>query len=64
MKQGFKVGGMSCVGCVRSIEQAFSVRSDVKAVMVDLKEGMLWLEGDITREAVAECLENLGFDLI
>ena len=59
-----KVEGMTCMGCVKSVETAL-VRADPSArVEVDLDSGRVTVEGTLGREAAKEAIEASGFDVV
>ncbi|MDP9053380.1 MAG: heavy-metal-associated domain-containing protein [Acidobacteriota bacterium] len=63
----FKVEGMSCGACVRSIERKLSKMAGVVSVRVDLGSGHAVVEYDDSRARPAELLgavEQIGFRAI
>lgn len=57
----FRVDGMSCEGCVRSIANA--VRKVVKGaeIHVDLTAGTVDVAGDVDESAIRTAVEQAGF---
>ena len=61
MKETYRVGGMTCGGCVTAVTRAIE-RLDPKAqVSVDLASGKLSVDGAVTRDAVQGAVEEAGF---
>lgn len=61
MKETYRVGGMSCSGCVAAVTRAIE-RLDPKArVSVDLASGKVSVDGTVTRDAVRSAVEAAGF---
>ncbi len=61
MKQTYRVGGMTCGGCVAAVTRAIE-RLDPKArVSVDLAGGKVSVEGSLTRDVVRNAVEQAGF---
>lgn len=61
MKETYRVGGVTCGGCVAAVTRAIE-RLDPKAqVSVDLASGKVSVEGAVTREAVQGAIEEAGF---
>ncbi len=61
MLRRFKVEGMSCGGCVSSVEKAVKAAVGDAAVGVDLASGILTVEGDCSESAVRTAVEEAGF---
>jgi copper chaperone len=61
MSVTYKVEGMTCDGCVRSLTRAIqAVKSDAQ-VSIDLAAGTLSVE-DLEEEKVSQAVEDAGFD--
>ncbi len=61
MKETYRVGGMSCGGCVDAVTRAIE-RLDPKArVSVDLASAKVSIDGAMTRDAVRSAVEEAGF---
>lgn len=56
-----RIEGMTCGGCVRSIETALKKNAKVQAVHVNLEEKYATVEGSADPEEVVGLIENLGF---
>ncbi len=60
MTAKYRVEGMTCGGCVKSVQNALAaLDEDVK---VDLKCGTAELSEDVAEVTIKETIENLGFD--
>lgn len=60
-----KVGGMSCLGCVKNITDVLSSMSGVASAEVSLDAGEATLAFDpqrVSREALVGAIEDAGFD--
>lgn len=57
----FKVVGMSCGGCVSSVEQAIKSVAPNAEVEVMLDAGLVKVEGLDDNELVRQAVENAGF---
>lgn len=65
--QIFKVEGMSCGGCERSVENAIRQLAGVRAVKAEHASGKVMVEvanDPVTMEAVRGVVEAIGFRLI
>jgi copper chaperone len=61
MKQVFKIGGMTCQGCVNAVTKALKRLDPAAAVSVDLTSGRVSVEGAIERAAAERAIETAGF---
>ncbi len=62
----FKVEGMTCGGCVKSIQNALSNRDGVVDTKADLESKTVTIEFDpakIQKAGLAEAIEDAGFDV-
>ena len=62
----FKVEGMTCGGCVKSIQNALSNRDGVVDTKADLESKTVSIEFDpakIQKAGLAEAIEDAGFDV-
>jgi copper chaperone len=62
MSAKYKVSGMTCGGCVRSVTNAITARDSAAKVEVDLPTGIVSVEGDLSEDAVKDAVEGAGFD--
>jgi copper chaperone len=62
MATKYKVSGMTCGGCVRSVTNAITARDGSAKVEVDLPTGIVSVEGDLSEDAVKDAVEGAGFD--
>lgn len=61
-----KVSGMTCGGCVKSIENALNEQAGVLRVKADLDGGTVSIDfdpGAIAPAALEQAIENAGFDV-
>jgi Cu+-exporting ATPase len=61
-----KVSGLMCSFCTMSVEKALKRYPGVQSVMVNLVHGVVLVEADtaqISREALAEAVEKLGYNV-
>ena len=61
------VEGMSCDGCVKSVEQALKALDGVGAVNVNLAEKSVEILYDVEKQSVqtlTAAIENTGFDVV
>ena len=59
------VGGMTCGGCVKSVSRVLSALPGMQTADVDLAKAMATVTFDpakLDRAAIAEAIENAGFD--
>jgi len=63
MKTILKIEGMHCAGCAGSIERSLGRVEGVKDVKVDREAGRAVIdhEGRVTREALANRVNDIGF---
>lgn len=57
------VEGMTCMGCVQSVERALKKADPTAEVAIDLESGRLDLDGALDRAAVVAAVEATGFDV-
>lgn len=60
----FTVEGMTCGGCVRSVEAALKKIDPDAPVAVDLDSGRVEFGGRIDAAAAKEAIEAAGFDVV
>jgi len=58
----YKIDGMSCQGCVSSVQKALSAALPGAKVTVELDGGLAHVEGAHQAEAVKQAVEDAGFD--
>jgi len=61
MAKTYKVSGMTCGGCARSVEQAIKAAAPGASVSVDLPKGEVTVDG-AEETAVAKAVDGAGFD--
>ncbi len=67
MKRTITVEGMHCKNCSHAVETAVGGMAGVASAVVDLAAGTLTVEYDeaaVTIEAIAETVEEQGFDAV
>ncbi|ANC91253.1 copper chaperone [Azospirillum humicireducens] len=62
MADAYKVDGMTCGGCARSVSNAIIKAAPDAAVTVDLATGTVLVDGGIAAEVVRQAVEAAGFD--
>lgn len=62
MQKTYRVEGMTCQGCARSVTRAVqSVRPDAE-VSVDLEKGLVTVAGEAGEQQVRQAVEDAGFE--
>ena len=61
MSKTYKVNGMTCGGCARSVEQAIKVAAPQAKVSIDLTAGTVTVEA-APEASVAQAVEDAGFE--
>jgi len=59
-----RVRGMSCEGCARAVTRVAMAVEGVERVTVDLPGGWAEYEGEAEPEAVADAIEDAGFEAL
>ena len=59
-----KVAGMTCGGCVKSVERAVAAAAPGAKVKVDLKSGEVAIDGTAAKQAVVSAIEDAGYDVV
>jgi copper chaperone len=59
-----KVAGMTCGGCVKSVERAVTAAAPGAKVTVDLASGEVTIDGAASRQAVVTAIEDAGYDVV
>lgn len=62
MTDAYRVDGMTCSGCARSVSNAITKAAPNAAVTVDLATGTVMVAGGIPAELVQQAVEAAGFD--
>jgi len=63
MSEKYKVDGMTCDGCARSVTNAITKLAPNAKVAVDLSTGTVTVDGAAV-DAVKSAVENAGFDFV
>ncbi|PKG23542.1 copper chaperone CopZ [Niallia nealsonii] len=61
-----KVEGMSCGHCVKAVESSVGELAGIKAVKVDLENGLVDIafnEKEVSVEAIKETIDDQGYDI-
>jgi len=58
------VEGMTCQGCVRSVESALKKADPDARVAIDLASGKVDVDGALTFETAKSVIEASGFDVV
>ena len=59
-----KVAGMTCGGCVKSVERAVAAAAPGAKVTVDLKSGEVAIDGTAPKQAIVTAIEDAGYDVV
>jgi copper chaperone len=59
----YAVTGMTCDHCVAAVTSEVSRIEGISEVVVDLSQGTLAFTGEIPREAIADAVEEAGYEL-
>lgn len=59
-----KVAGMTCGGCVKSVEHAVTAAAPGARVTVDLKLGEVAIDGTAAKDAIVTAIEDAGYDVV
>ena len=59
--QTFKVHGMTCGHCERAVINAIQARDSSAKVEVDLKAGLVQVEGSLAESVIREAIEEEGY---
>ncbi|AWK85090.1 heavy-metal-associated domain-containing protein [Azospirillum thermophilum] len=62
MADSYKVDGMTCGGCARSVTNAITKAAPSAAVTVDLANGTVTVDGGVPADTVKRAVEAAGFD--
>jgi copper chaperone len=63
MKQTYRVGGMTCSGCVAAVTRAIQRLDPQAQVAVDLASGQVSIDARLARDAVQRAVEAAGFSV-
>lgn len=62
MAEKYKVDGMTCSGCARSVTNAITKAAPNAEVSVDLTAGVVTVDGGVPSDMVKKAVEAAGFD--
>ncbi|HYF84317.1 MAG TPA: copper ion binding protein [Clostridia bacterium] len=65
MKKKINIEGMSCMHCVKHVEEALKEVAGVIKVTVDLngKNAVVELDGDVQDSQLSEVIQEVGYDV-
>lgn len=58
----YRIGGMSCNHCKKSVETHLSQLEGINSVVVDLTDGTACVEGTADEASIKKTVEDLGFE--
>lgn len=61
-KMIINIEGMSCMHCVKGVEDALENLKDVKSYKVEI--GKAEVTGDASKEEIKDAIEDMGFDIL
>ena len=64
MAERYRVGGMTCQGCARSVGAAINRTAPAAKVEIDVAAGIVAVEGAVAADAVKKAVEAAGFDFL
>lgn len=62
MVESYRVDGMTCQGCARSVTGAITRLAPEAKVTVDLPGKLVMIEGSVTADLVRKAVEGAGFE--
>lgn len=64
MAERYRVGGMTCQGCARSVAAALTRAAPAVKVEIDVAAGLVAVDGTLAAEAVKAAVEAAGFEFL
>lgn len=64
MQENYTIGGMTCGGCVRSVERALRSALPDAQIQVSLQNAAVTISGDHDSAVVERAVEDAGFDFV
>ncbi|MEE3627269.1 heavy-metal-associated domain-containing protein [Nitrospirillum sp. BR 11752] len=64
MNASYRIDGMTCQGCARSVTKAIQAVSPMTEVAVDLEAGVVAVTGPADGDQVKRAVEDAGFDFV
>ncbi len=61
--QKFKVTGMRCNHCKANVEKAIAALPNVTSLSIELSDGTVEVEGNVSAEDVCGVVQQLGFEI-
>lgn len=60
----FKVDGMTCQGCVKSVTNAIKTLDDKAVVTIDLATKMVNVNSEKSVKEISDSIEDAGYDIL
>jgi copper chaperone len=64
MEKTYKVSGMTCGGCARSVEKAIKAVAPAAGVTIDVATGNVRVEGAVDEGLLAKAVDDAGFEFM
>ncbi len=64
MAERYRVGGMTCQGCARSVSAAIARAAPSAKIEIDVGGGVVAIEGAAGADAVKKAVEAAGFEFL
>ena len=64
MTERYRVGGMTCQGCARSVSAAIVRAATAAKVDIDVAAGIVAIDGAVGADAVKKAVEGAGFEFL
>ncbi|MEA1676479.1 heavy-metal-associated domain-containing protein [Nitrospirillum sp. BR 11163] len=64
MSASYRIDGMTCQGCARSVTKAIQAVAPSAEVAVDVEAGVVTVTGPADGDQVKDAVEDAGFDFI
>ena len=64
MAERYRVGGMTCQGCARSVGAAITRAAPTATIDIDVKAGLVTVEGGAGADVIRKAVEAAGFDFL
>ena len=63
MKKVIEVGGMCCKRCAERAEKKLRLLDGVKGAKANFKKGIIFVDGELSDEALSACVAEAGFEV-
>ncbi|TWB29093.1 heavy-metal-associated domain-containing protein [Nitrospirillum bahiense] len=64
MSASYRIDGMTCQGCARSVTKAIQAVAPSAEVAVDVEAGVVTVTGPADGDQVKRAVEDAGFDFV